>query len=290
MEEPKRKFHRFHSRNNFYVRVGKRTVLPVVLFLHEKRKFSELLFQELLAMIWELLPKYLAKRGEEVVTIVSDSNRSGTETSKNLEFNYKFELTVHRYCVMTRFFPPSTPRQTQLYFSPKKVQSQPLTIPPITPPSNKITTSVTHSSGQDEGSRSEEVSAGSKRKPSKSKDQTIVVDVDDFLPQPKTKKKNSNQSSIKIAELSDEENQKGDEEKKEFDSQSTQLDEELEPKTPEKTTEASAEPATEATWAGFRITNHTLIIQTINSELFEEDDENDSKKKCCHFTLFWWRW
>jgi hypothetical protein len=81
----------FRTRNNFYLRVDKTTVLPLLLILHDPPSFTDVLFQELLQILQEILPEHLLKE---------KTNTTSSFSNEHLHFTYKFQHTP-RYCVVT---------------------------------------------------------------------------------------------------------------------------------------------------------------------------------------------
>jgi len=115
--EPKKK--KFHRRNSYYLRVGERIVLPVLIFLHDPSSFSEIHFLELISTLKELLPSHFGslEDGTLFTTKYLDSNQLLHHSVGSLKFTYQFRpLSRARCCILTK--------KNSLTTNPSVVQSE----------------------------------------------------------------------------------------------------------------------------------------------------------------------
>ncbi|EGG13294.1 hypothetical protein DFA_11055 [Cavenderia fasciculata] len=115
----------FKERNNYYIKIGKHHVIPLLLILHRYSTFTEYHFQELIISIQELVLNHLRKN-DALFSMFYDSmstdrivERPKLFSLPHFNYTYKFVPTFPRYAVVIKkqgfTLPLPPPKRVVLY-------------------------------------------------------------------------------------------------------------------------------------------------------------------------------
>eukprot|EP01120_Amphizonella_sp_Union-15-10_P009764 TRINITY_DN3776_c0_g1_i1.p1 TRINITY_DN3776_c0_g1~~TRINITY_DN3776_c0_g1_i1.p1 ORF type:complete len:238 (+),score=35.57 TRINITY_DN3776_c0_g1_i1:72-785(+) len=120
---------RFSGRNKYYLRIGRNTVIPVILYLNDPASFNDVLFQDLLGELKDKLPQHLIVNPRTGLLSTTETKFSSENPyvyrGNGLTFKYYFAKPETSYCVLA---PTGIPQNHQTKPKPKESTPVPVEI------------------------------------------------------------------------------------------------------------------------------------------------------------------